>query len=138
VTIKSHIVAQPDSTYPVIIKPYRVHVSRLGAEELDESEFAITNVSDEDMKINIVSEPFGYLNLDIPKVVKAGETVDCMLKVNPEYLDEAWQKSITLELGDAGKTRFTIPVIRKIIGNTNKSAASTKPGTTAKAGGGKK
>jgi hypothetical protein len=77
--------------------------------------FAIENVSPEDLEIKVVSQPYGYFKLDIPKKVKAGRTIECKLKVNKDKLKEEFQKSITVELNDAAKTRFTIPVIRRFI-----------------------
>ncbi len=79
-------------------------------------EFTIRNVSPENLEIKVVSQPYGYFKLDIPKEVKADQAIKCKLKVNKDKLKEEFQKSITIELNDAAKTRFTIPVIRRFIG----------------------
>lgn len=82
---------------------------------MDVGKFTIENVSPEDLEIKVVSQPHGYFKLGIPKKVKAGRTIKCKLKVNKDKLKEEFQKSITIELNDAAKTRFTIPVIRRFI-----------------------
>jgi hypothetical protein len=116
VTISVHSVRQPDSTYPVVFKPYRVYVSRAGEVEVDEAKFTVTNVSDEDLELKIVSEPFGYLEIDLPDEVKAGESAECKIKVKEDHLNQSFEKSITLELNDPTKTRFSVPIIRRLIG----------------------
>ncbi|MDD4052927.1 MAG: hypothetical protein PHR28_13660, partial [candidate division Zixibacteria bacterium] len=57
------------------------------------------------------------------------------LKVNREYLAEPFEKSVTLELTDASKTRFTIPVVRRFIGKPNAGVTPTTQGQVPKTGG---
>ena len=139
------MVRQPDSTYPVIINPYRIYVSRAGDIEVAESGFTIRNVCDTEVSVTIVGEPPGYFQLDIPETIASGEKAECLLTVNPEYLgDNSFEKSITLELDDASKTRFTIPVVRRLIGKkagTSSTKGFAQPGSktvTSKKQGGKK
>lgn len=133
VTIRTTVVEQPDSTYPITVNPYRLFVSRADTIEVDETKFKIKNVSDQDLDLKIVSQPYGYFGLDIPRTVKAGQTIECKLKVRPDMLDKPFEKSITLELSDAAHSRFTIPVIRRFIGAANQpktpEAAQTPPKT---------
>lgn len=118
VTISCDAVRSPDSTYPIVIKPYRLFVSKADTIEIDEAKFTIQNVSDQPLEFKIASEPYGYFQLTLPKVLKPGETAECKLKVNHDYLAEPFEKSVTLELTDASKTRFTIPVVRRFIGQS--------------------
>lgn len=142
-TIKSDVVRQPDSTYPIIINPYRIYVSRAGDIEVSESGFTIKNVCDTDIGVTVVGAPPGYFQIDIPETIASGEKAECLLSVNPEFLgDNSFEKSITLELNDASKTRFTIPVVRRLIGQksgapSTKGAAPQggKTGTSKKLGG---
>jgi hypothetical protein len=137
VTIRATVVQTPDSTYPITIKPYRIYVSRAGEVEVDVGKFNITNVSDQDLNVSVVGSPPGYFQVEIPETVKAGESAECKLKVNPEFLETAFEKSITLELSDAAQTRFTVPVIRRLIGAQSKKNTGTKATTTPEKGGGK-
>jgi len=118
VTISCDVVRAPDSTYPVVIKPYRLFVSKADTIEIDEAKFTIQNVSDQPVGIKVASEPYGYFKLTLPETLKPGETAECKLKVNREFLSEPFEKSVTLELTDASKTRFTIPVVRRFIGHS--------------------
>ena len=135
VTISCDVVRAPDSTYPIVIKPYRLFVSKADTIEIDEAKFTIQNVSDQDLGIDVASEPYGYFQLTLPKTIKAGQTAECKLKVNREYLAEPFEKSVTLELTDAGKTRFTIPVVRRFIGKPNAGVTPTPQGQVPKPGG---
>lgn len=137
VTIKCDVVRAPDSTYPVVMQPYRISVSRAGTVEIDEGKSTISNVSDQDLQVKVIDEPPGYFKIESPKVIKKGTKADVKLKVNKQYLDEAFEKSITLEFNDAAKSRFTIPVVRRLIGQqadnnppVNPAAATAKPDTT--------
>jgi hypothetical protein len=129
VTIKATVIQQPDSTYPITIKPHRLYVSKLDSIEIDEAVFTVSNISDADLGVKVVGQPPGYFQVDIPEKVKAGEKAECTLKVNPEYLAGAFEKSITIELDDTAQTRFTIPVARKIhrARNSGKPEGSGSP-----------
>lgn len=70
--------------------------------------------------MKIVSQPSGYFVLDIPETIKSGEKAECKLKVNYMQLGHSFEKSITLEINDQVNSRFTIPVIRRLIGNQAK------------------
>ena len=126
VTIKCNILRQADSTYPLTITPYKLFVSKAGEVEIDEATFTLTNVSDQDLDIAIVSQPYHYFALDIPQKIAAGQAAECKLKVNPNKLGGSFEKSITLELSDPSKTRFTIPIVRRLIGQ---KAAAPQAGT---------
>jgi hypothetical protein len=128
VTIRSTVIQQPDSTYPITIKPYKLYVSRAGEIEVDEARFNINNVSDAELGISVVGVPPGYFQVDIPESVGSGQSVECKVKVNPEFLETAFEKSITIELSDAAHSRFTIPVVRRLIGSSAKKPATPQQG----------
>ena len=106
-----------------------MYVSKAGEVEIDEATFTLNNVSDEDLGVSVVSQPLSYFMLDVPKTIPAGKSVECKLKVNPDKLSGAFEKSITLELSDPSKTRFTIPVVRRLIGQKAAEAAVKTPKT---------
>lgn len=137
VTIKCDIVTAPDSTYPVVLKPYKLSVSRAGEIEIDESSLAITNVSDQDLKVKVIDAPPGYFKVTVPKTIKKGEKGELILKVNPDYLKDPFEKSVTLEFDDPANSRFTVPVLRRLIGQeaqtgTKGQAAASTPSSLGK------
>ncbi len=84
--------------------------------------------------MTLVSLPRGYFQLDLPDKIPAGQAAECNLKVNPEYLKNSFEKSLTLEFNDASKSRFSIPVVRRLIGQKKTSKPAT-PADKAKAAG---
>lgn len=116
VTIRATVLENPDSTYPVTVIPYRLSVSRADTIEISEANFKITNVSDKDLELKLVDSPPDYFAITLPKDIGPGQSAEGTLKLNPAYLGEAFEKSITIEVSDDAHTRFTLPVIRRFIG----------------------
>lgn len=114
VQIKAFVVTNPDSTYPITIKPYKFDISQYGEKPRKKLEFAITNVSDEDLEVRLVDMPPGMFKLSLPKKVKAGKTEKGKIELFDELVTEEFEKSLTIELSDQQKSRFTVPVKRVI------------------------
>ena len=108
------VVAQPDSTFPLVIQPYKLDVSQKTDKTIDRIEFGIRNVSDEELTIEFVSGADDYFQVEVPKVVKPGELAKGRLILHPKSLGKAFQKSFTIQAGDDVGSRFTIPVKRTI------------------------
>lgn len=119
VTITANIVPRPDSTYPIIINPYKVDLSQLGEKVIDQSPITIKNVSDQPLEISVIATEETLFNLDLPKSVGAGQEVTGKVSLIKSAYGESFQKSFTIELIGAGgaegtKTRFTVPVKRTV------------------------
>jgi hypothetical protein len=114
VEIISDILTNPDSTYPITIKPYKFNISQFGERERKKLNFKITNVSDENVEVKLVDMPEGMFKLDLPKKIKAGKTEDGSIEILDGYVSQEFKKSITIQLNDKATTRFTIPVERTI------------------------
>lgn len=114
VQIISHVVARPDSTFPVVIKPYKLDLSQFTEKVRDQINFKITNVSDDDMDLRIISEEPDYFNVSLPKSIGAGKTIEGTLKLTRNHLKNSFDKSFTFELSDEKGSRFTVPVKRTI------------------------
>jgi len=87
----------------------------------------ITNMSDSELGVKVVSEPYGYFDIIVPDKIAPGEKGNCLLTVRPDHLEESFEKSITIELDDPNGTHFTIPVIRRLIGASAVAASRTTP-----------
>ncbi len=106
------IVAQPDSTFPLVIQPYKLDVSQKTDKTIDKIEFSILNVSDEDLTIEFISGSDSYFQVELPPMVKQGETAKGRLILHQAALAKTFQKSFTIQAGDDAGSRFTIPVKR--------------------------
>lgn len=114
IQFKANVYTNPDSTYPLLVKPYKWDISRFGEKERTQLEFDISNISREDLEINLIDSPAGMFKVNLPRKVKAGKTEKGTISLKAEYADKEFEKSVTIELNDASKTRFTIPVKRSI------------------------
>ncbi|MEE8576454.1 MAG: hypothetical protein V3T31_04295 [candidate division Zixibacteria bacterium] len=126
----ANIVKRPDSTYPVIIKPYKLDMSQFGDKVRDEVTFTIENVSDVDLTLDIIAGRPDLFDVDLPDKIEAGETGEATLKLTSEGVEDNWQKSFTFQVGDETHTRFTVPVKRTIRqpGNAKPAAGYGKKG----------
>lgn len=106
------IVDRPDSTYPVIVKPYKLDLSQFGETVRNEVKFTISNVSDEDLKLSLISWKKDYFTVSLPKAVKAGQTAEGMVTLTDYGTKISFEKSFTIQLSDMAGSRFTIPVKR--------------------------
>ncbi|MBU0982710.1 MAG: hypothetical protein KKA42_02500 [candidate division Zixibacteria bacterium] len=114
VTIISQVVRRPDSTYPVIVKPYKLDVSQFGEKVRDEMKFTLTNVSETNLTVTLVDEPYGYATVQLPEVIEAGKSAEGIIHLNADALDQSFEKSFTFELDDEQTSRFTVPVKRTV------------------------
>jgi len=127
VTIHADVIVRPDSTYPVIIKPYKLDISQFGEKVRDEMKFTITNVSQEDLTMRLVSAPTKFAAVDLPPMVEAGKSASGVVKLTEAGITGDFEKSFTLELSDAQKTRFTVPIKRAVKTPGIKPTAATPP-----------
>ena len=116
VTVTADVIQQPDSTYPLTVSPGWLRLDEAGNRLAEGAEFTITNVSDEDLNINLVYTPYGYFDLELPESLKSGETANCRIKTRKEFEEDNFEKSITIEVDNSLKSRFTIPLTQRITG----------------------
>ncbi|MFZ1685660.1 MAG: DUF1573 domain-containing protein [Candidatus Zixiibacteriota bacterium] len=127
VKITCDVVARPDSTYPIVIKPYKVDLSQFGDKERTEVKFTIQNVSDKSIAPVLVSSASDYVTVKLPKSIPAGKTAEAVIKIKKEAEAKPFNKSITLQLNDEKSSRFTIPITRTIRGAAGANPAIAQP-----------
>jgi len=129
VSISADILARPDSTYPIQIKPYKLDISQFGDKVRDEMKFTISNVSDLDLELKLVAYPVEFASVELPKSIQAGKSASGTVKLTSAGIESDFEKSFTLELNDEPKSRFTVPIKRTVkspvaAGNTPKGASA--------------
>jgi len=128
VQFTSNVIANPDSTYPIIIKPYKFDISQFGEKERNGLDFTIQNVTDAEFDLKVVDTRPDMFKVTLAKKIKAGAAEKGRIVVLDEYLKKEFEKSITIELGDKTVSRFTIPVKRTIrIPDANQTAPPAAP-----------
>jgi len=131
VQIISQVTDRPDSTYPIIIQPYKLDLSQFSEKIIKEKKFRITNVSDQKIKVSMVSMPGDLFDIKLPKSIKPGKSAKGTLKLKKEAYGASFEKSVTIEvigIDDQKATRFTIPVKRSL----NLAKATSPPKTVSK------
>lgn len=124
VEIICNVVDRPDSTYPIVIKPYKLDLTQFGRKVRDQVTFKITNVSDRTLTPSILVAADKYFEVKLPEGIEPGESGEARIKLKEFALDEEFEKSFTLVLDDPLATRFTVPVKRKLRPSVNQSADS--------------
>ena len=114
VTISSTIVRRPDSTFPVIIKPYKLNISEIAGQVRDNMKFTIRNVSDQKLSLKVVSGRDDLFKVTLPTSIEPGQTGEGILTLTEAGVETEFEKSFTFELDDETTTRFTVPIKRAI------------------------
>ncbi len=114
VQIIAHIVQRPDSTYPVVISPYKLDLSQFTTKVRDKITFKISNVSDIELHPTLVCMTKDLFELELPDKIAAGGEAEAVLKLKHEALELSFEKSFTIQLDDEKSSRFTIPVKRTV------------------------
>ena len=110
VKINTDIVTRPDSTYPIIIAPYKLTFVQVGDKARDRMTFTITNVSPDDIEIRLVDQPSEYFDVDLPTTIAPQSSAEGSLRLKDVAMAGSFTKSFTIELNDEKRTRFTVPV----------------------------
>jgi hypothetical protein len=114
VRILTNVLIHPDSSYPVVIKPYVIEIQKSGKKGQDEAKFVIQNVSPQTLIPTIVASPSEFLEVVLPKKIGVGKSGTGIIRVKKEFVDKSFGKSFTFELDDQKHTRFTVPVARTL------------------------
>ncbi len=108
------VVVNPDEMYPIKISPYKFDISQFGEKERTNLEFNITNVSEDDLKIELIDIDTKMFKIKLPDNIKAGQSEKGTIEISDQYVDGEFEKSLTIELNDNDKSRFTIPIKRTV------------------------
>lgn len=110
VRIKSHIVPQPDSTFPLVIQPSVIAFER--QDSLATLEFTIFNKAADVISPSIVSAPHHLVSIHLPPWIAALDSAKGTMQLTRAGLEASFEKSLTIQLNDEAKSRFTIPIKR--------------------------
>ena len=106
----------PASNLPFAIVPYRLEFGQVPGTDIsmDSIQFQIINGIDQNINIEVVSDPLKGLTVVLPKSIDPRSTGYGYAKLGPELSDKEFSYSVTFQISDQQKSRFTVPVQRKI------------------------
>lgn len=107
---------KPEDNLPFAIIPYRFEFGSMPTNDLevDSIGFKITNDYDHGIGIYVVSKPLDGLEIVLPEEIEAKSTGYGYAKLGPQFDGREFEYSVTFELTDDDRSRFTVPIRRKI------------------------
>jgi len=114
VPIYANVVTRPDSTYPLQVRPYKLDLSQFGTTVRDQMKFTLANVSDTGLGVALVYFPHDLMTVEMPETIGARSDVDAVVRLDEDGLEQSFEKSITLQLGNRSGSRYTIPIKRQV------------------------
>jgi hypothetical protein len=114
VTISTYVIPRPDSARPLILEPFKLDISQYGEEVRDRATFTVTNTSDKELKLTAVDAGKDFGVLTLPESIGPKQTVEAELVLKPEMLGSELTRSVTFQVNDEKKTRYTVPVLRRL------------------------
>lgn len=109
------MLAKPDSTFPIIIKPFKLNMAQTSDTLPTEVRFSIVNVSSQTFAPIVVSSQDALFKVTMPKSIAPGEAAEGYIRMKEDSPYISFDKSITIQLDDAKHSRFTIPVKRSLL-----------------------
>ncbi len=107
--VKIYNGAFPDSMSTVSLSSSKLKFN--AEDKAKEQKLIVKNVSSAPVKMKLVSQPTGFLEIALPEdELKPGKTKEIKVKVAKLFSESEFKKSFTVELSDSEKTRFTVPV----------------------------
>lgn len=114
ISFAAGVVVNPDSTFPLVISPPYLDFSPVEGKKVMENKVKIKNVSQEEIKLKVVDSPVGFFKIRFSnEKIKPSKEIDLEVRLNRDLKEDSFKKSITVELDDKAKTRFSIPVKRE-------------------------
>ena len=114
VRIKATIVARQDSTFPIVIQPAKIEFA--ASDSGATFEFTIINKGTGPLVPTIVSAPRNLASITLPALIPAFKSAKGTVSLKKAGLKASFEKSVTIQLDDQAKSRFTIPIKRAGIG----------------------
>ncbi len=111
---RANVEQRPDSTFPLVISPYKLDISQFGEKPRTEIRFTIRNVTTQPLKTDLISYSSDYFQVELPKSIDAGKSADGMIRLSKDAAGKDFEKSFTFQLNDERQSRYTVPVKRTL------------------------
>ncbi|MEA3297871.1 MAG: DUF1573 domain-containing protein [candidate division Zixibacteria bacterium] len=111
--IKSELLDEPRKSKPVSLLPYKLDVSQFKPKPRLMADFRIINKDTVDYEIRLVDYADHLFDVTLPAVVKAGDSARGIVNVHESAIKTEFEHSLTFEINDKNKTRYSLPIVRK-------------------------
>lgn len=114
VAIIADLSLESEDMRPLVIRPFRVDVSQFTKTPRRRAKFLIENRSDKEYELTIIDAEQLNFEIDLPKKIKPGETLEGTVLVDEDLVEEPFEQSFTFRLNDERGTRYTVPIKREV------------------------
>lgn len=111
VRVMANIVSEPESTFPVVLKPFKLDFTTPNDTTPVQLKFTIANVSRQPLTPKLISAPHSLLSVALPTSIAPGGSGRATVTIEKSSLKSVFEKSITLEFDDKANTRYTVPIV---------------------------
>lgn len=115
IKLYSHVIMEEEDPGPMAITPHKVDVSQFTEAPRRRAKFLIENRTDKDVSLFLIDGEGKGFDIDLPRKIKAGETGEAEIVVQDEALETSFEQSLTFEIDDLPRTRYTVPIQRKYV-----------------------
>jgi len=128
--LKGNIYNNPDSLYPLTLSEAGFQFYPENRDR--ELKIEIKNVSQEKLKLRLVTTPGNMVKIDFPgKEIKPGKSKEIKVKIDKSFDGNAFKKSLTFELNDSASTRYSVPILFAKAKPIKRAAKPVKPATAS-------
>jgi hypothetical protein len=112
VSITANVSSSPDSTQPLVIRPYALNLSPDSTHTPDTCLFSLINVSPVTQQMSVSAGCPELFSHTFPRSIGPSDTFQCTLRLTDLGKTTYFHKSFTIQAASTDSTRFTIPVFR--------------------------
>ena len=106
---KASVYAEPTPEMPLVLDPPLVNLTGFipGKEKV---EVIVTNTTENDFTISLIDADKEFTGFELPEIIKAGETAKILVSLQNGAETNTFSKSLTFELNDTAKSRYSLPI----------------------------
>ncbi|KAA3633604.1 MAG: DUF1573 domain-containing protein [Calditrichaeota bacterium] len=108
-SFKASVYAEPLPEMPLVLDPPLVNLTGFVPGK-EKAEIIVTNTTVNDFTLNLIDVDNEYTGFEIPETIKAGETAKIYISLQNGAEANTFSKSLTFEVNDTAKSRYTIPI----------------------------
>ena len=111
--IYATVLTNNDDPGPLEVTPQVLDVSQFGERTRRRARFHVVNRTDDDMKLVVTDSSGKSFELKMPDKVGAGETVEGIITVREEFVEDDFDESLTFRAFGPEESSYTLPVKRR-------------------------
>jgi len=112
IKVSTELLPDPDTVMPIHLSPARLDVSQFKPTVRQKARFYIHNKDSVDYQITLIDHADHVFDVTLPEVVKAHDSAWGGVILHDEAIGTEFEHSLTFEINDANRTRYSLPVKR--------------------------